>query len=193
VCYYTRMKRRAVAGMTLALALAGCRKAPAVPASQAECETACERVAGLQRAGEIAKTRARLHELDEHTDAIDADSKHAVQQLTEELAMGGPPWDPKPFATLPAATRRELTERHEWEVRQLKQQRESALSAAREAPAHAHKIYEEATAQADADEKQAHLAAAKECLAACVQKTQEFAQCLQRTQALQDIELCSPK
>jgi hypothetical protein len=193
VCYYTPMNGRVLAGMTLVLAVAGCRKPPAVPASKAECETACERVAGLQRAPKVAETRVRLHELDEHTDTVEADSKRAVQQLTEELAMGGPPWDPKPFATMPAATRRELAERHEWEVRQLKLQRESALKVAREAPAIAHKAYEDATAQADADEKQAHLQVAKECADACVQKTQEFAQCLQRTQALEDIQLCSGK
>jgi aspartate oxidase len=104
--------------------------------------------------------------------------------------MGGPPFDPKAFAKLPAATRRELAARHKWEEQQLEQQRELGIQRANETLAEAKKQYEDAKRRSEADEKKAVQEAIKSCSDSCLQRPLTFAQCLQRTQAVEDVEIC---
>ena len=182
--------KNALTAAALLLLMVACTKHPASPANSAECEAACKHVADLKVAKQIAQARGAVHELDEAVDATEASSKTAIAQLKTELAAGGPPWNPQAFEKLPAATRRDLAERHRWAADQLKQQRELAIRQTNDALTDAKKAYEDGKLKADAEAKKATAEAFKTCSDSCVKGTQPFAQCLQRTQALEDIASC---
>ena len=182
--------KNVITAAALLLLLSACTKHPVVQAGSAECETACKHVADLRMAKQIGLARGALHDLDEAVDATEASSKTVIAQMQTELAQGGPPWNPQAFEKLPAATRRDLAERHRWAANQLKQQRERSILQANDAVTAVKKTYEDTKKKSEADEKQATAEAFKTCSDSCIKSTQPFAQCLQRTQAPEDIASC---
>src|SRR5438445_13827407 len=122
------MKPAIVAALLL-LPLA-CSKKPV--ATSADCQPACDRVAGLRIAPKVANMRWMAHEADDAVERTEDETEKTVAQLKKEIALGGPPFDPKNFAKLPVKTQKEIAERHKWESDQLKLQREMALKRAQE-------------------------------------------------------------
>jgi hypothetical protein len=180
------MKTLCAAALLLCLAACGSRD----KASAADCDKACARVADLQLASKRSQAKAALHEIDEEVDRQEEESARNTALLKQQLAEGGPPFNPKAFSKLPARTQRDLAERHKWEEQQLKLQRELALKASGESVATAKKKYEDAKARTEADDQKATAAAVKSCGDSCVQRPAKFAQCLQRTQAVEDLDIC---
>jgi hypothetical protein len=182
------MKTALLATAALFVLSLGCAKRE--PAGTAPCRTACERVAELRVAPAKAKRAANVHELDEGVDAMEAQSGREIASLKAQLAGGGPPWNPKAFEKQSAAERRELAQRHEWEVRQLKLQRELSIQNAEKALVDAKTRYEEAKQKAEQEDRKATADAATSCYDSCLKRPAAFAQCLQRIQAVEDIDLC---
>lgn len=180
------MKTRLLAALLCSCAVCCSRQR----ASAAACQSACARVAGIKLAPKKAQMLANLHELDEKVDEAEEDSGKNIALLKEQLAQGGPPFDPKAFTRFPAATRRELSRRHEWEASQLKLQREQGIKNAEAVIADARKQYEDAKKSYVADEQKANDDAVQACLGPCLQRTPDYASCLQRTQAMEDIDIC---
>ena len=182
------MKTVLLSTAALCLLFLGCAKRET--ADSAACHTACERVAELRVTVGKAKRASIVHELDEGVDAMEEQSSREIAALKAQLATGGPPWNPKAFEKQPAAARRELAERHEWEVRQLKLQRELSMKNAEKALAEAKQRYEEAKLKAEQEDRKATAEAVSSCFDSCVKQPPRVAQCLQRIQAVEDIDLC---
>lgn len=182
--------------MALALVLVpllstGCGKKPAPPlASPDECKKACEHVANLQLAPAKAKIQAGLHELDEKVEATEDVTKVTLDRLKLELAAGGPPWNEAAVRKMPPAARRAATEQHRWEEQQLKQQREQAVKAAQEAVVQVKQEFAKAKQEADEQQKKLLAEALAACTEPCLKGALTRAQCLQRTQAVQDFAIC---
>lgn len=181
------MKTALFAAAALTLVSSGCAREKA---SAADCDKSCAHVADLRLADQKSQMRANLHELDEQVDSAEEESGKSVALLKKQLAEGGPPWNPKAFVKLPAKTQRELAERHKWEENQLKTQREMALVRAQATVDEAKKKYQDLKVKFEAEEKKATAGEIKTCTDACLQRPAAFAQCLQRTQAVEDIGIC---
>lgn len=180
---------KTVIAAVVAFAFVACtRRGP--NSSPAECEKPCAHVVDLRLAASRAAAGSRLHEVDEQLEATEDSANKTKAQIKQEMAGPAPYFNPKAFAHLPPKTQRELAERHAWEVSQLKVQRELALQRADAAVLDVKKKLEEMTAQAEADGKRDTSAALAECAAECTRRPRAFGECLQRTQAVEDIKVC---
>lgn len=184
--------KNAILGSSLLVLSIGCSGSGA-KASAAECSSGCERVAELRLAPQKAQMATKVHEADEQVDSTEEESARQTALLKQQLVEGGPPWNPKAFAKQPAKTRRELEARHEWEARQLKLQRELALQRIEGGIAEAKKHYQEVKTQGEADEQKATGEAMKACIDPCLRRPANFARCLQRAQAVEDLEICEKR
>jgi hypothetical protein len=156
-------------------------------ATAAECQTGCQRATELRLASQKEQMASKLHEADEQVDATEEESAKQAALVKQQMAEGGPPWNPKAFAKQPAKVQRELAARHQWDARQLKLQQELALQRIQDAIAESKKHYQDIKAQAEADEKM------KSCADACLGRPAKFAQCLGRAQAIEDLAACEKK
>lgn len=185
------MKKIAILAAALAPVSIGCSRPG--NASPDQCQKACVRVANFRLAPQRSLRTSKVHELDEEVDSTEEEAAKQRALIRQELAEGGPAWNPKAFEKLPAKTRREMAERHQWDVKQLKVQRELALKRIDDEIAAAKKRYEDARAEAAVEEKNSTDEAVKACAGPCVQRPPKFAECLLRTQALEDVEICERK
>lgn len=179
-----------VASVVLIL-LAGCTKRE--QASQDACQAGCRKATDLKLARARNEANVTVHELDEQVDLQEDNSAEHIKRLKQELAQGDPPWNAEAVARLPPDRRREALERHKQAMRQLKLQREFALRDAEQQVGKAKERYEKAKAKAEADDKTAVADAMATCLPACLKRDAAFAQCLQRTQAVEDIAICEQR
>lgn len=160
-------------------------------ADPAACQKACSHVADLKTASAKGKAAGVVHEFDEEVDRQEEQSAKNIGLIKEQLASKPMPWKPEGFARLPARTQREVVERHQWEQRQLKQDRERAIQRSEENLAKAKKDYANAKAKAEAEGTAAIEDAFKSCSEPCQQRPASYAECLLRTQAVEDIEVCA--
>lgn len=181
----------AVALVLVPLLSVGCAKKEGQgPASPGECQKTCDHVAGLKLAPLKLELLGLLHELDENIEATEKEAKVAVDRLKSELALGGPPWNEAAVQKMPAAHRRAATQQHEWAASQLKLQREQAIKAAEEGVVKARQNHANAKKDADARLAKAMAEALDACKEPCLKGTLARAQCLQRTQAIEDFTIC---
>ena len=171
--------------LVLSLVL-GCAK----KATLEQCRPACDHVAKLLAAPVHKQLELALHELDEKVERIEDESAAHTVALKKQMATPDVSWDEKAMRKRPPKVRAALRERHDWEQNQLKVQRELALKAAEEAVVSAKKELADREAQRDAEVKKAGDDARAACLEKCPRASVDHAACLQRTQAVEDIELC---
>ena len=174
-----------VACLTLGLSL-GCAK----KATLEQCRPACEHTAKLVAAPVYKQLELALHELDEKVERTEDESAASTAALKKQMATPDTTWDEKAMRKRPAKAQAALRERHAWEQNQLKVQRELALKSAAEAIVSAKKELADKEAQRDVEVKKAGDDARAACLEKCQRSSIDHAACLQRTQAVEDIEIC---
>lgn len=179
------MARTIPSAILLALLCAGCRKA-----TPEQCKPACEHLAGIQLEKLKGAEFKRVHEIDEAVDRAEEFEESTVKRLEAELKQGGPAWDEKAVAKLPAKKRIAVTARHREEAALLEQQRKAGIESAHKVVADARAKY--AAAQKDSAEKlkKATQEAISACTETCVKRAPDHAECLSRVQALEDLSFC---
>lgn len=174
--------------LLLALAVAACGR----KATPEQCKTACARVAKLKVATQQAQGAATIHETEEMAEAAEKTGKADMERVRAEMAAPAPAFDDKPFRArkAPAKEIQAARERHEWEAKQLAQQRAAAIQRTEEMIASEHKRVAEVKQKVQADLAKATQEAEAACAERCVKESSDRAECLGRTQAASDVDLC---
>ena len=171
------------------LALVG---ACAKQAAPTECKAACEHVTQLRLAPLKKQNQAALHELDEQDERTEDEAKVNLQRVQQEMTAGAARANAKNPHTkkLPAQA---VLEHQRWEADQLRQQQELSIKRDREAALQAHQKYLDAKKDADAKVAKAAAETLQACTERCLKRSLDEAQCLTRTQAIEDIDICERK
>lgn len=159
-------------------------------AQPGQCSLSCDHVAAIRLAPLKKQKQAALHELDENVDRNEDAAKANAATLRQQMAVGDPQWSEKALAKLSPVKRRAAIERHDWEQNQLRVQRELALKRDDESVSSARKTYEDAKVKADEDLKKVTADTVKACVDQCLKGTAKHADCLRRTQAVEDLDIC---
>ncbi len=171
--------------------MASCRRGDTSHPTAEQCRAGCERVARWKIAGKVQSLGGNAHEADENVDVIEAKSKRDIELLKQQIAEGiRKPLDPHALAKLSAKDRKAAIEQHEFHLKQLRAMREQAIQHAEDALADAKKTYQKFKDAADNYERKAMKENTDACAAPCVNRTVAYAECLLRTQAVQDVAIC---
>ena len=170
-------------------AVTSCRKSGG-GADASACQQACTRVASLRLTGKFGQIKAKLHEMDEKVDAAEDFAKKREAEIASEAGVTVPRPGPKALQKLPAAQRAAMIRGYDMQDEQLKQEREAAIRRAHENVEKARREYEEAKAEAEATQKSDTAAEMQKCVDPCIKRDPAFAACLQRVQAVEDVDVC---
>lgn len=160
-------------------------------ASEADCAKACEKVSLHETAKLKADEFPNVHEHEERVEAAEDFLKARLEQFAAEAKAGIPPPDPKQLAALPPARRASVLEAHKERVRDAETARKAAV-----VRSHGDlKEVEDETKKVKKDSAEKIAKAVSDsvakCLPACRGGSVAHAQCLQRTQSLEDLALCA--
>lgn len=180
------MKTAILAAALPLLTMTACQE----KAAPARCQAVCAHVAEL-KTGPLRKAKqVALHEMDEGVESTEDSMAEQTAVIRKQLEAGDPSWSESAVRKLPPVKRRAAIERHQWEQQQLKVQREQALQHSQDAVVEAKKHYEAAKRAADEELKKEETSAAAACAEQCARGSARHADCLGRTQAVEDIEIC---
>jgi hypothetical protein len=159
-----------------------------------DCQKACQHVAQLQVGPARTQMLGKLHELDERVEYVEDQAKRNLEQLRKDAAGGDPTWDEKAFAKrkLSPAARKAARERHEAEVAELKRQRQEAIAREEKTVADEKQSFAAVKKAAEADLARTVSDKTAACVTDCRTRTFAQAECLTRTQAIEDLKICIP-
>ena len=173
----------------LSLSQAGCsRFGPR--SNDAECQKACAKVTQFETEALRKVQFVQVHETEEHLEKAEDDFKDRSKELDEQEKAGPLKLDDAMLAKLPAARRASVLAAHKLREEQIVAQRKLARVRTQQTFTEAEETLAKLKAQIGREMGKALADSKEKCIPICLAGTLSHAQCLQRTQGLEDVALC---
>ena len=169
--------------------VAGCGRSSNGQPSEKDCSAGCERAVNWKLAAHKKRRLWSVHEADENVDRVEDRAKGQTAMLKHSMASM-PTLDEEKLKGLSPKERAAAISDFEFARKQDRLQDEMGIVHAQEAVDEAKRMYER-TKQDLADwEKSTVEPAVSGCVATCMKRQLPYAQCLAKTQAVEDISVC---